>query len=32
MKQMIRSAATAAAITVTGLLGSAAPVQAYQVD
>jgi hypothetical protein len=32
MKQMIRSAATAAAITVTGLLGTAAPTQAYPVD
>jgi len=32
MKQMVRSAAAAAAVTVTGLLGSAAPVQAYQVD
>ena len=32
MKQMIRSAATAAAITVSGLLGTAAPAQAYPVD
>ena len=32
MKQMIRSAATAAAILVSGLLGTAAPAQAYPVD
>ena len=32
MKQMIRNAATAAAITVTGPLGAAAPAQAYPVD
>lgn len=32
MKHMVRSAAAAATITVSSLLGSAAPAQAYQVD
>ena len=32
MKHMVRSTAAAAAITVSGLVGSAAPAQAYQVD
>lgn len=32
MKHMVRNAATAAAVTVSGLIGTAAPAQAYQVD
>lgn len=32
MKDMVNGAATAAAISISGLVGSAAPAQAYQID